>query len=64
MYYWKRLCRDVGSHVNQYIKRRPQNLHPQYYAQLHLEVPMMPMHFITMDLIGNFKPSTKSISML
>ena len=32
-------------------------MHPQHYAQLHLQVPSMPMHFIVMDLVGKFKPS-------
>ena len=35
---------------------RKQNLNAQHYAQLHLEVPAIPMHFIAMDLIGKFKP--------
>ena len=46
-YYWKGLCKDVNIHVKQCIKCRQQNLHHQHYAQLQLEVPLMPMHFIT-----------------
>ena len=30
-------------------------MHPQHYAQLHLEVLLMPMDFMVMDLIGKFK---------
>ena len=29
------------------------------YAQLYTEVPTAPVHFFLMDLIGNYKPSTK-----
>ena len=53
--YWKGLLKYVDIHVKQCIKSRQQNLHPQCYAQLHFEVPSMPMHFSVMDLIGKFK---------
>ena len=43
-------------HVKLCIKCRQQNVDPQCYAQLHLEVPSMPMCFMVMDLIGKFKP--------
>ena len=49
------MYKDVNVHVKQCIKCRPQNLHPQHYVQLHLEVPMMPMQFTAMGLIGKFK---------
>ena len=39
------------------MKCRQQNLHPQHYAPLHLEVSSIPMHLIVMDLIGKFKLS-------
>ena len=42
--------------MKQFTKCRQQNLCPQCYAQLHLEVPSMPMHIITMELIVMFKP--------
>ena len=41
--------------MKQCIKYRQQNLHPKHYAQLHLKMPLMPMYFIAMDLIGKFK---------
>ena len=41
---------------------RQQNLHHKHYRQLHLEVPLMPMHFIVMDLIGELKPSPQRTS--
>ena len=46
LYYWKGLCRDVDIHVKQYIKCQYQILHPKHYAQLHLEGPLMPTHWI------------------
>ena len=63
-YYWKRLQKDVNLHGKQCIKCRQLNLHTQHYAQLHLEVPSMPLHFIITDLIGTFKLHFKGISML
>ena len=56
MHYWKGLWRHVDSHVKQCLKCRQQNMHSQHYVQSHLEVPLSSMHFITMDLIGRFKP--------
>ena len=49
------ITHDISASVKQYIKCRQQNLCLQCYAQLHLEVPLMPLHFIAIDLIGNFK---------
>ena len=43
----------------QYLRCREQNLIPQHFAQFHLEVPSALMHFIAMDLIGKFKPSSQ-----
>ena len=56
LYYWIGLGKDVDNHVKQCIKCRQQNLYPQCFALLHLEDPPMPMYFIVMDLIDNFKP--------
>ena len=39
LHYWKGLYVDVDIHVKQCMKCRQQNLHPQHYAQLPLEVP-------------------------
>ena len=39
------------------LKCRQQNVHPQCHAQLHFGVPLMPMHFTALDLIGRFKMS-------
>ena len=57
LYYGKGLHKDVIVYVKHCIKCKQQNLHPQHYAQLHFEVPSVPMQFIAMDLIGKFKPS-------
>ena len=56
LFYWKGLCTDVDKHVKHCLQCRKQNLRPQRYAMLHTKVPSMPMHFISMDLIGQFKP--------
>ena len=37
-----------------------QNLHPQHYIQVDLEVPVMSMHFIVMDLMGKYKVSPQA----
>ena len=51
-YYWKGPKRSV----QQFIRHCPQcqqlNLKIPNYSQLHLEVPQMPMDFISVDLIG------------
>ena len=57
MYYRKGLYKEDGIHVKQCMKCTQQNLHPQHYAQLHLEVPSMLMHFSAMDLVSRFKLS-------
>ena len=49
--------KDVDIHISQCIKCRQQNLHPQYYAEVHLELLSMPMHLIVIKLIGKFKLS-------
>lgn len=58
MYYWKGLRTMVDKHVKHCLKCRQLNLRPQKYAQLHLEIPCMPMHMISMDLIGEFRPQS------
>ena len=59
LYYWKGLRPDVDKHVKHCLQCRQQNLRPQKYAQLHAEIPSMPMHFLAMDLIGRFPTSSK-----
>ena len=55
LFYEKGLHKDVIIHSKESMKLRQQSLCPCCYAQLHLEVPLMHMHFIVMDLIGKFK---------
>ena len=55
LYCWKGLHYDIDIHVKQWTNCRQQNQHPQYNAQLHLGVPMMPMYFIVIDLTSTFK---------
>ena len=41
--------------LKQCMKCRHETLHPQYYAQLYLEVFPAPMHFMMINLIGKLK---------
>ena len=52
MYYWKGLQNNVNIHVKLMSEVQKQNLYPQHNAQLHSEVPWLPMNFIANDLIG------------
>ena len=49
--------------VNVYVKQcklcQKQNIVPVKYSQGHFSAPMVPMEFISMDLIGDFIPSSK-----
>ena len=45
-----------------YVKDK--NIVPVKYSQGHFSAPMTPMEFISMDLIGDFVPSSKGINML
>ena len=56
---WKGMRADVTKHVKTCLQCRQQNLRPQRYVSLHASIPSMPMHFIAMDLIGNFTATTK-----
>ena len=57
MYYWKESQNNINNYVKQCLKCTQQNRCLQHYAQLHIEVSLMPMHLIAMGLIGKFKPS-------
>ena len=58
LYYWKGLKPGVVKHVQRcyYCQRR--NKQVVKYATLHFDVASFPMHFISMDLIGEFHPPT------
>ena len=59
MYYWKGMKTDIYNYVKQCKLCQKQNITPVKYAPGHFSVPMTPMEFISMDLIGDFTPSSK-----
>jgi hypothetical protein len=59
LYFWKGMGKDIANYCSKCLNCREINLRPQKYPSLHLEVPTMPMHFISMDLIGPFDPSPR-----
>ena len=58
-YYWKGMKTDVSNYVKQCKLCQKQNILPVKYASGHFSAPMAPMEFISMDLIGDFTPSSK-----
>ena len=58
-YYWKGMKTDVSNYVKQCKLCQKQNILPVKYVSGHFSVPMAPMEFISMDLIGDFTPSSK-----
>ena len=57
-YYWKGMKPQVLKYVKQCLKCRQCNAQVVKYNQGHFEVPRAPMDFISMDLIGEFRPPT------
>ena len=58
-YYWKGMKTDVSNYVKQCKLCQKQNILPVKYVSGHFSTPMAPMEFISMDLIGDFTPSSK-----
>ena len=58
-YYWKGMKTDVSNYVKQCKLYQKQNILPVKYVSGHFSAPMAPMEFISMDLIGDFTPSSK-----
>ena len=58
-YYWKGMKTDVSNYVKQCKLCQKQNILPVKYISGHFSAPMAPMEFISMDLIGDFTPSSK-----
>ena len=58
-YYWKGMKTDISNYVKQCKLCQKQNILPVKYASGHFSAPMAPMEFISMDLIGDFTPSSK-----
>ena len=59
LYYWKGMKTDINIYVKQCKLCQKQNIVPVKYSQGHFSAPMTPMEFISMDLIGDFVPSSK-----
>ena len=59
LYYWKGMKTDINIYVKQCKLCQRQNIVPVKYSQGHFSAPMAPMEFISMDLIGDFIPSSK-----
>ena len=60
LYYWKGMKVSITKHMKNcavYQKRNPQVVP---YAKLHFDTATFPMEFISMDLIGEFYPPSKS----
>ena len=58
-YYWKGMKTDTSNYVKQCKLCQKQNILPVKYVPGHFSAPMAPMEFISMDLIGDFTPSSK-----
>ena len=58
-YYWKGMKTDISNYVKQCKICQKQNILPVKYVSGHFSAPMAPMEFISMDLIGDFIPSSK-----
>ena len=58
-YYWKGMKTDVSNYVKQCKLCQKQNILPVKYVSGHFSAPMAPMEFVSMDLIGDFTPSSK-----
>ena len=59
LYYWKGMKTDINIYIKQCKLCQKQNIVPVKYSQGHFSAPMAPMEFISMDLIGDFIPSSK-----
>ena len=59
IYYWKGMKTDIYNYVKQCKLCQKQNITPVKYVTGQFSAPMAPMEFISMDLIGDFTPSSK-----
>ena len=57
MYYWKGMKSDILTYVKQCPTCQKYNVAPVKYSHGHFSAPTVPMEFISMDLIGDFKTS-------
>ena len=59
IYYWKGMKTDIYNYVKQCKLCQKQNITPVKYVTGQFSAPVAPMKFISMDLIGDFTPSSK-----
>ena len=60
LYYWKGIKVSITKHVKNCAVCQKRNLQVVPYAKLHFDTATFPMEFISMDLIGEFYPPSKS----
>ena len=60
LYYWKGMKVSITKHVKNCVICQKHNPHVVPYAKLHFDTATFPMEFISVDLIGEFYPPSKS----
>ena len=60
LYYWKGMKSSITKHIKNCDNCQKRNLQVVPYAKLHFDTATFPMEFISMDLIGELYPSSKS----
>ena len=60
LYYWKGLKASVTKHIKNCAVCQKHNLQVVPYAKLHFHTATFPMEFISMDLIGELYPPSRS----
>ena len=60
LYYWKGMKVSITKHVKNCVICQKRNPQVVPYAKLHFDTATFPMEFISMDLIGEFYPPSKS----
>ena len=60
LYYWKGMKTSITKHIKNCDNCQKCNLQIVPYAKLHFDTATFPMEFISMDLIGELYPPSKS----
>ena len=60
LYYWKGMKASITKHIKNHDICQKCNLQVVPYAKLHFDTATFPMEFISMDLIGELYPPSKS----
>ena len=61
LYYWKGMKVSITKHMKNCAVCQKHNPQVVPYAKLHFDTATFPMEFISMDLIGEFYPPSKSV---